>query len=239
MRLPVTFLVLFATAAAGQISERPADLILPVVGSTAGQSNARFRTELQLTNPGGTTLGGWLVYRPEGRFLRYEIPPRATVSFVDVVAAMNAAGLGSLDVIADRGGIPTVVARAYDDQPAGTPGVTVPAIPSTAVLQRDDTAALIVPRDLTRYRFNVGVRALGAGATLDLVVRSAAGTERHLRRLTFGADAFQQQPGSAFAGVPLQADDSIAIRIASGSAIVYATTVDNITNDSSMQVLRK
>jgi hypothetical protein len=232
-------LLAYTLPALAQISPRPADLILPVVGSTRGQSNANFKTELQMTNPTGSVMGGWLVYRPHGLFLRYEIPAGATLSFADVIAAMGGSGLGSLDVLADRGAIPTIVARAYDDQPAGTTGVTVPAVPTSAVLVRDDVAALIVPRDLTRFRFNAGVRALGSGALLQLTVRSANGTVRHQRQLAFDADAFQQQSGSSFAGIALLPDDSIAIRVAEGSAIVYATTVDNVTNDSSIQLLRK
>jgi hypothetical protein len=57
--------------------------------------------------------------------------------------------------------------------------------------------------------------------------------------VTYEANAFEQLPGDLFAGVALQANDSIHVRIAAGSAIVYATTVDNATNDSSLQVLRR
>jgi hypothetical protein len=41
------------------------------------------------------------------------------------------------------------------------------------------------------------------------------------------------------AAAPLQSDDSIEVRIAAGSAIVYATTVDNVTNDGAIQLLRR
>lgn len=233
-------LVLAAPAALAQISLKPADAVIPVVGSTRGASNANFRTELQMTNTSDSVVSGWLYLRPQALVRRYELPPRATLSFDDVVAEMGGSGLGSLDILADRERLPAIVVRAYDDQPSGTTGVTVPAVPAADVLIGDTTGTLIVPRGLgARYRFNIGVRALDNGATLHLIVRSAAGTERHRRAITLESHHFEQRPGDAFAGIPLQPNDSIEVQFATGSAIVYATTVDNATNDSSIQLLRK
>ena len=230
--------LLLATPLAAQISVKPADAIVPVVGSTRGQSNANFKTELQMANGTDLPMAGWLVLRPQGAFRRYELAPHTTLSFADVVADLGATGLGSIDVLVDRGLVPTIVARAYDDQPDGTTGVTVPAIPIGSVLSGVDVATLIVPRDLTRYRFNIGVRALNDGATLALIVRSSAGAELFRRTVTFDEDHFEQQPGNTFTGTTLHPDDSIAIRVVAGSAVVYATTVDNQTNDSSLQIAR-
>lgn len=222
-----------------QLSPKPPDVILPVVGSTHGAAGSNFKTELQLGNPGETTKAGWLVLRPAVISLRYELPAHTTLSFSDVVADLNSTGLASLDILADSGGVPTIVARAYDDQASGTTGVSVPAIPIGDVLSRGDAGALIVPRDLVRYRFNVGVRALDTGTSLELTIRTPGGAQRAIRDVAFGANAFQQQSGDAFVGTTLQANEMIEIRIASGAAIIYATTVDNATNDSSIQVLRR
>lgn len=241
MRLAARFVICVSltTAVFAQLSPKPPDAILPVVGSTRGQSNANFKTELQLANPGELTKAGWLVLRPQVISLRYELPAHSTLTFSDIVADLGVTGLGSLDILADSGGVPTIVARAYDDQPSGTTGVTVPAIPIGDVLSRTDLGALIVPRDLTRYRFNIGVRALDSGTTLELTIRTPSGAQRAIRNITFTEHQFVQQSGDAFAGTALAPNESIEIRIASGSAIVYATTVDNTTNDSSIQVLRK
>ena len=232
--------VLFAAPLAfAQVSQKPADAIVPVGGSTPGQSNARFKTELQLTSRSDVASSGWLIFRPAGLVRRYELAAFATLSFADVVGEMGGSGLGSLDLLVDAGSLPAIVARAYDDQPTGTTGVTVPAIALDSILISSERGVLIAPRDLSRYRFNIGVRAIEAGATLDIIVRAANGTTRRSRSLTFGEHAFLQQPGNDFAGITLQSDDSIEVRIAAGSAIVYATTVDNVTNDGVIQVLRR
>jgi hypothetical protein len=233
------FLIAAAPLALAQVSQKPADAIVPVVGSTQGQSDASFKTELQLTNTRDVASSGWLIYRPAGLVKRYELAAFATLSFADVVGEMGGSGLGSLDVLVDAGSLPAIVARAYDDQPTGTTGVSVPAVAIDSVLLSGDRAVLIAPRDLVRYRFNVGVRAIESGATLEIIVRNASGTTRNARSFSLGEHAFLQQPGSDVAGIALQSDDSIDVRIAAGSAIVYATTVDNVTNDGAIQVLRR
>ena len=224
--------------AVAQVGPKVADVVIPVVGSTHGQSNAHFKTELQLTNTTDVTSSGWLIYRPHGLVRHYELAAFATKSFADVIGEMGGSGLGSLDVLVDGGALPAIVARAYDDQVTGTTGVSVPAIPIEDVLSTNDRGTLIAPRDPARYRFNIGVRALDA-ATLNIIVRSANGSTRNARELTYDEHEFEQLPANTFAGIALQGDDSIDVRIIAGSAIVYATTVDNITNDGAIQVLRR
>lgn len=236
----LAIVLLIASAAFAQTSPQPVDAVIPVVGSTRGASNANFKTELQLTNAGTRLMSGWLYLRPQRIFRRYELPVHTTIAFEDVVADLGGSGLGSLDVLVDQGGLPTIVARAYDDQATGTTGVSVPAITPGMIIPPNETAALIAPRDLGgRYRFNIGVRALENGATLEVVVYSASGVQRHARIVEYPAHHFEQTGGDAFAGIALQSNDSIHIRFSGGSAIVYATTVDNATNDSSIQVLRR
>lgn len=241
MRKPLVALaaLVLAPLVHAQFSQRPPDAVVPVAGSTRGAAGSNFKTELQMTNVSETKMEGWLVLQPGMTARRYEINPGATLSFTDVVAELGASGLVSIDILAERGPVPTIVARAYDDQPDGTTGVSVPAVRSAEILASGNIAALIVPRDLERYRFNIGARALTTGATLELTVRDASGVERHFADVVLSENAFTQQPGDVFAGTALRANDSIEVKVAVGSAIVYATTVDNRTNDSSIQVLRK
>ena len=234
----ILLLLLLAVPLHAQISETIPDLILPGAGSTAGGGGANFRTELQLANPSDSAIGGWLVLRPAVIARRYEIAPRAMLSFADVVADLGGSGLGSIDILADGFILPVVVARAYDDQPEGTTGVGVPAVTPAELLTREGGGTLIVPRDLERYRFNVGVRTV-AETVMTLVVRGSGGIERHARTLSLGENHFGQQPGDAFAGIDLDAGDTIEVIVESGSAVVYATTVDAGTNDSSIQVLTR
>jgi hypothetical protein len=242
---PLT-LVFLTVSALAQISERPADVIVPIVASNRGQANALFKTSLQLTNPTDRRMTGWLIFHPHAQpaaesdpVLRYDLAPHTTVAYRDIVEAFDTTGFGSLDIFIETGSAPTVLARAFDDQPAGTNGVTVPAVPSSAVLARNDDGALIAPQDVANFRYNVGVRTLVSGASINIITRDAAGVERHRRSADYPASYLEQQPVEVFAGIAPRANDSITIEVTAGSAIIYGTTVDNRTNDASMQVLRR
>jgi hypothetical protein len=76
--------LLASSAAHADLTQKVADAIVPVVGSTRGQANAHFKTELQLTNATGQRMTGWLIFHPQGRsgsiadpVLAYELAPHA------------------------------------------------------------------------------------------------------------------------------------------------------------------
>ena len=234
-------LILFALAspALAQVSQLPASAVIPVVSSTPGLSGARFRTELQMANPTDRTMSGWLLLRPQELPVRYELAPHATRSWADIVADLGVEGAGSLDLLVDAGDLPAVAARSFDDQPAGTNGVTVPLVPIGAILVSNDVAALLAPRDPAHFRFNIGIRTFDSGAGIEFVVRGEAGDERHRRFLDLGEHHFTHQGAESLLGTTLQAGDSIEVVMVSGSAIVYGATVDNRTNDAALQVLRR
>ncbi len=241
MRLSVLILTFaFGTADAGTLRG-----VVPVVGSTAGGFGSNFRTSMQLSNRTDHVQSGMLVFHPAGApatdadpKLMYELQPRETVGWEDVVFEMGATGLGSIDLIVDDGGVPALVARAYDDKVTeGTVGTGINLVGTTEALSQGDTTTLIVPRDLERFRFNIGVRTLGTGATITATVYDANGNEHATTGpLAFAPDYFTQMPATDFLGAPLRANDAVAITVTSGEAVLYGTVTDNATNDPSIHV---
>lgn len=218
--------------------------ILPVAGSTGGAFGSHFKTQLQMSNRTPDEASGWLVYRPAAKAdaltnLRYELAPHATFAWEDVVAELGRTGLGSIDVVVDQGDLPMIVARAYDDQESGTTGATIDLRSPDEALQRGDRATLIVPANRDAFRFNIGVRALEAGAVIHLLVRSQSGIERHFAERVYEPQWFEQRGADDWSGTVLLPNESITIDVISGSAIVYGTTIDNRTNDSSIQTLER
>lgn len=222
--------------------------IVPVVGSTQGGFGSHFRTSLQLHNRTPREMRGTMLIRPAGaladednRSLPYVLAPHETIWFEDVVASAGVEGLGSLDFVVEQGGVPTIVARAYDDQgEEGTAGVSIRPVAPSEALSAGELASLIAPSDLTRFRFNIGLRTLGEGVRMNVVVYEANGTiAAHLGQRTYGPHAFLQQPSAAFlGGLVLSANQSVVLEVIEGSVIVYATSTDNITNDPSLQIAR-
>jgi streptogramin lyase len=221
--------------------------VLPVVGSTAGVGGSFFRTSVQLHNPTSTPITGRIVFHRSGvsgsgtePALSYSLSPGQTQSIADLLPAMGRSGLGSADIEATSGSIPAATVRVFNDAgAAGTTGFTEEPMRAQEVLRPGPSGVLLLPADLTRFRFNLGVRTLEAGAAATLTVRDASGVTVATVSRGFPATYHEQQRASAFLGLAtMPAGGSIAITVESGAGIFYGATVDNATGDPSLQVAR-
>jgi hypothetical protein len=82
------------------------------------------------------------------------------------------------------------------------------------------------------------VGAAYGGSTLSITVRRSDGSVKHTTTKSYPADFFEQRSAADFLGTSLEADDTIALNIAAGSAAIYGSTTDNITQDPSLQLAR-
>jgi hypothetical protein len=209
----------------------PQTRILPVVGSAQGGQGSFFRTAVQMYNPKASAISGKIVFHPQAvsgsasdPSFPYSIPAGKTIVFADLLPAMGiAGGLGTADLVADAGSALRVV---NDGGAAGTSGFSLDSMPSGDALRQGDTGVLLAPADLSKFRFNVGVRTLDQGAAMNVTVRPP----------TF----FRQTGASDFlGGFALTGGETISIELTNGSLFVYGATTDNVTNDPSVQVARR
>ena len=218
---------------------------IPVVGSTAGGFGSNFKTSVQLLNPTNGVITGKLIFHRSGTpgsandpALSLTLGPGELTAFSDVIAAMTQTGLGSMDVAMTA--LPIVITRIYNDQGAnGTSGafedlVTPATGGGTRVLSSGTQGFLITPIEPARTRLNIGIRALDSGATLTLSLEDTTGHVLGSVTKTYAADFFEQQGFDFFFGIPPGANQRIRISVASGRAIVYGATTDNVTNDPSV-----
>jgi virginiamycin B lyase len=222
--------------------------ILPVVGSTPGANGTFFRTALQLHNSASSVLSGRIVFHPSAVIgsgsdpaLSYSLLPEETQSIADLLPALGRAGLGSADIEVTSGSAPVATARVFNDGgSSGTTGFTEVPMRTEEALRSGQQGVLLLPSDLTGFRFNLGVRTLEAGAVATLVVRDSAGAMiiATVSR-AFPATYHEQQSASAFFGLAtLPPGGSIEIAVSAGAAIFYGATVDNRTGDPSFQIAR-
>jgi uncharacterized protein YjdB len=222
---------------------------LPVVGSTAGGAGSFFRTSLQLFNPKTTSVSGKLVFHPAGTSgtpndpsLPYVIAPGKTLTFPDLLPAMGlASGLGSIDLAGDAGSsLPVGVARVFNDGgAAGTTGLALDTLSADDALQAGSNGVLLAPTDIVRFRYNIGIRTLTSGAAMSIVVRDRDGGVRKSLTRSFPATYFQQFSATDFLeGLVLTGSETVSIAMTSGSAFLYGSTTDNLTNDPSAQFAR-
>lgn len=225
--------------------------VLPVAGSTPGAFDSFFRTAIQLSNLSSISTSGRLVFHAAGAAgsaddpsLPFTVDPVSTASNDDVVAAMGGAGIGTLDVVVPViSYLGLVTARVYQDAgDRGTAGFMEEAVGTTCcsdrVLAIGQTAYLVAPSDPTHFRFNVGVRALFKAPTITFRVLGPGGTPVHEVTRSYPPTFFVQQPVEVLIGASLPANALIQVEVTSGTAIVYGATVDNVTNDPSIQFAR-
>lgn len=242
-----------AASAQSELQTEVLSRVVPVVGSTPGSNDSFFRTGLQLRNAGSAALSGRFVYHPAGASshasdpsLSFNLAEGETLSYGDIVDQMGITGLGSLDLmLPPASASPVIVTRVFNDAgSAGTSGFNEEAVDPTQrgvgspVLTGTTLGILVVPSDLTRFRFNIGARTLSSGAGITIVVRDAAGVSVFLRQKSLDPNFFVQQTAAEFLGTTLEPDDSIEFRIDRGSVILYGATTDNTTNDPSVQYAR-
>ena len=226
--------------------------VLTAAGSTPGNFGSFFKTGVQLSNPGASEISGRFVYHRAGvpgtsadPSLNFTVGAHSTISYPDLVAAMGQTGLGSIDVVVpDTSDLPVIVARVYNDAGAdGTSGFTEDAIdPSGSFENRvvfaGATGFLVAPPDVANFRFNIGIRSLLSGALVNFRVRDAGGVIVREVTKTYTSTFYEQQPADTLLGGPILANDQIEVSVSSGSAIIYGATVDNTTQDPSIQFVR-
>lgn len=223
---------------------------IPVVGSQAGSNGSNFKTSLQLLfgAPGSTgSITGKLVFHPASTSgsssdptVTYNVGAGQVVTYPDIVATFGRSGLGSVDLITASGATkPVIITRVYNDAGTlGTAGLTEDTIDpaDTRVINAGFTAFLVTPTDPTKTRFNIGVRTGFSGATLTAVLRDTNGTALKTVTKTYLPNWFEQAGSDTFfTGTAIGPNQSISINVSSGSAIVYGSTTDDITNDPNIQ----
>lgn len=216
-------------------------------GSVQGAAGSNFKTSMQLVNPGGETIQGQLIFRlavhgaPAGDAgTSYSIAAGQSINFPDIGSALETSGLGSIDVLASSSYAPLVVTRIFNDGgAAGTAGFSEPMVRpgDEFIIEAPRTAFLVAPSDFTKSRMNIAVRALSEGATLEFRVTHSNGTFVGFGTKTYGADEFDlDSTTTLLPGVTIGNNDTIQVKVTAGRAIVGGVSVDNTTNDTSLQL---
>ena len=251
-----------ATAGSGQeldASEEtsavlPLARVLPAVGSTPGAAGSFFKTSVQIFNPGSFQMTGRFIYHASGSQgspsdpgLDFTVQPLQTLAWDDILPAMGLYGLGTLDILLPSASSSpaVIVTRVFNDAGGeGTSGFTQEAIsPSETgaggrVIPNGKQGYLVLPADLDRFRFNIGVRTLTSAAMVQFSVIDAGGDIVGVSSRSMPISSFLQQEAGAMLGLPLPPKGTIRIVVNGGGTVVYGATIDNITNDPSVQYAR-
>jgi hypothetical protein len=158
--------------------------------------------------------------------------------------SMSITGVGSMDLVVPAGqGAPLVTSRIYNDGgESGTSGfsqdlidcyVTLKGV--ARVLRRGTTGFLLTPLNPSKTRFNIGVRTLDAATTLQVTLKNDTGATLQTVTKSYPPNWFIQVDAATFVNRQITGNETIEITVRFGSAIIYGSTNDNITNDPSIQ----
>jgi hypothetical protein len=223
--------------------------VLPAVGSSPGAFGAMFRTSVQLHNHLTSRIRGRIVFHAAGAqgteadpSLAYDLAPGETVSFSDLLPAIGIEkGLGSADVVPDPLGtaLPLLVTRIYNDGgAAGTAGMTMDTARLDDALTAGTSGIVVAPMNPASMRMNVGIRTLGEGATFTVVLRDRSGAVVTSRQVSYPPTYFLQPSAQDLLGAAVTADATLNFSMEAGAAIIYASTTDNTTQDTQVQIAR-
>lgn len=239
-----------AVFASGTATASPGDpaAIIPVAISGPGLLGSAFHVAVQLHDPTASAITGRFVFHPQGisgstsdPSLAFAIGPGETQFFGDLLTSLGQSGIGSVDIVVSTGtSAPVASVRVFNDAgAAGTSGFTEDAVKPSEALGTGARGVLVGPFDTALYRFNVGVRTLATGATINVTVRDSAGTVLRAFGRSYPANFFQQTDAASFLdGLALAANQTVTIDVVSGSLFVYGATADNRTNDPAVLFAR-
>jgi hypothetical protein len=222
-----------------------AENILPVAISALGQAGSYFRTRLQLRNPRGVgAITGRLVFhaafsvaRSTDPALAYSLGPWETQTIEDFLGALSLTGIGSVDVIPTSGLGPTIQATIYAQAPGGgSVGFSEPTVRPAEALVREGT--FVGPSDPSRFRLNIGIRTLDAGATITVIVLDATGLAISSVTKTYPPNYFEQVPATVFlGGEALRPNAAFTFRVMAGNPIIYGVTADNVSQNAVIRMV--
>ena len=223
------------------LAGRSGRFALPVAGAILGAFQSRFATGLQLHNAGDEPFVATLTFHPAGASaspndakLDITVPAHATAGIDDVIAAMHATGLGSLDVAVPPASRPVMLARVYSIADAGQTSLMTELIAEEDFLRAGEDGVVAAPHAPRASRFNIGIRTLPSGVRLTATVRDAAGNVLRIVPLTFPPSSFLQSDAESLLGLTLHGDESVVFHVDEGSAAIYGVWTDNVTQDPAM-----
>ena len=223
--------------------------VFPVAGATEGSFGSFFRTAVQLHNPTSQRISGRLTFHVqavEGNAadpsINYSLGPNETTSYSDIVASLGLSRvIGSLDLVPDANNTaPLSAVRVFNDGGAsGTTGMTLDQLGVADAVRAGQRGILIAPMKPSGVRMNIGIRTLLDGVTMTVTVRAKDGFMIQSTRRSYPPTFFIQLPLLDFTGGSvLLGDEIVSFEVESGSALIYGSITDNMTQDPSVQIAR-
>jgi hypothetical protein len=135
--------------------------------------------------------------------------------------------------------LPEALARVFNDGAKhGTAGLSTMLASVADAITAGRRGVLLAPAQGAVMRFNIGIRSLDDGVDLTFTLRRASGDVAARVSRTLTPNVLIQESAAAMFSTALQPNDSVDVTVRTGSAIVYGSAVDDISQDPSFVIAR-
>lgn len=243
MRTTFLFLSMFIAIAAAA-SEVRDFYVIPIVAHTNGANGTAWRTDVSIQNIQSSplTVDMSLIASGEGLADNITSLPSVTVpagGSVTIPDILQNSAQTSGALLAGSSKAFALTSRTYDKTPNGTFGQTVSPATDIAADGSSSTSTLYLPGLAANgsFRTNIGlVMAANSAMTVSVTINAPDGHALGTKTFNVGAGmtTHVQFGTPSVAAAPFDAGSAV-VRITSGSgtAIAYASIVDNATGDAS------
>ncbi len=239
-RLILTLVVAALVAAPAAWAVNPGmELWVPAVARAEGAQGTHWMTDLTLHNPTTDTVAVDLYFLdrsltgPTPVMQSIDLAPGQTLQAEDVLATIFGMdhAIGALRITADAAIAAT--SRIFNNAGGGaTYGQGVDAVPTTEALEEGQSTTIFGLSQGSTTRTNVIVLdTTGVGSNLEIALIDAAGLELASTMLELGPWGSMLESVASLFGMDAAADSGLEITTVTGSAVVMASRVDNVSGD--------
>lgn len=239
-RLILTLVVAALVAAPAAWAVNPGmELWVPAVARADGAQGTHWMTDLTLHNPTDDTAAVDLYFLdriltgPTPVMQSIELAPGQTLQADDVLATIFGMdhAIGALRITADTAIAAT--SRIFNNAGGGaTYGQGVDAVPATESLDEGQETTIFGLFEGSAARTNViTVDTTGVGSNLEIALIDATGLELASTTVELGPWGSMLESVSGLFGMDAAADSRLEFTTTSGSAVVMASRIDNVSGD--------
>jgi CubicO group peptidase (beta-lactamase class C family) len=209
-----------------------------------GVHDSLWRTDLYLLNLSGNSATAEIIFRRSdgaAGVLPVIVPDGRQILVGDVVAQLGMVGSGSIEIHSDR---PLLASsRTFNSGADGTFGLFFDGVSTEAAANGGDTLWLPQLRQDQAYRTNIGLLNCGeVDGRVRVSLYDASGNELVSRRKTLEPYAWTQlqEPFARLAGRSDIEVGAAKVEVESGHGmIIYASVIDNATNDATAITMKR
>ncbi|MEJ5165475.1 MAG: hypothetical protein WHV67_00425 [Thermoanaerobaculia bacterium] len=220
--------------------EKNAEIIVPVVANTAGAQGSYWKSDLWLFNPYDEEIRGKIFFKPSGistpdeQGMDFSIGAKQVIQYTNFPEMLGVKGAGAAKIQMQGTKAPKVKVSTYNQIGEKELMQGMNGFALEELLTGGEKAHLIGVKDISKYRFNIGVYA-EQESEIIFEVYDEFGNKLYETTKQFPEKYHIQQDAKTFLGIEVPANARITAKMNSGKAKIYGSGIQNNSGDGYWQ----